>query len=485
MYYKCDFLFNHFDDDAYDRLIETYASEYCSNVKSEEKLVKIFNEIINSNIKYIIPTGFEWEGLILDLIRQIIIHKPGRMLFKRLMKTNENLIIKHSTEKDVKPHYSKQDKEVLIATAHEIYCVTLNRFKQKEFLKLENIFKLIHELIHALHDLESPKEDNHLVVEGLINSSLDNLEEQHTIYGIKKNELGEYIFDPICENTFHKIYNVPLRIDHRGAGVEPGSSPSVLDAACCGVLKHLKSILDVNPNALNQYYIKNGERYTLLTAAIQYQQEDVIDFLLTKEVDIHLIDQLGGALSAAIDKGNIAVIRRLVQMGAVIPSQCTLKESCLAKVIKSYHSENSREMNEKLLAILKEIPWGKTIDEPDIQGNPPLIQALEAGFGEGFATLIELGADVSNLKKSEDPLLIYFLKKLQLDKDDVWENSFDAEKAFDLLISAKGVDVNACNWLAETPLSISERLKNNYYSRRLKEQGAQGYSGQQLPEIYF
>ena len=278
----CNFSNNIFDFVEYDNLLESYVKEHCSKSKTEESINKLFDRIINSNIKIDHQIESKEYLLLSNSIKSIIAFEPGRKLFKGLLKHDRSVKVKISQEK--KSCYRPEVMEVVLSNSvdvDDIYIISQSLDGIKRFQKINLPFILAHEFIHFLHDSEGSLKRNHLVTEGLIHSSLDNLEEQHAILGIILDPKGNYIFDPICENTFNKLLGLSSRINHRG-GTLNGTSPNALDAAHCGVIAHLESLLESEPDLINRLFIKENKLFSLLSAAINNQHVEVIDFLLTK-----------------------------------------------------------------------------------------------------------------------------------------------------------------------------------------------------------
>ncbi len=211
----------------YEEMVNNYVNEKCSKPASGEKLAGLFDKIIQSETLKV-SSYFDFKGmqLVHACIKKIIACKPGRKLFKRLLQSGEKIFIRPSPLPESRFRHTKIKSkvfhhEIYLANNPETYYVTHNSHGNKTLHKQDPACTLFHELTHSLHYCENPKHKNKRVKEGLIDPEMDNLEEQHAISGITKDEQGMDVFDPICENTFHKILGMPLRVNHRGLALQP------------------------------------------------------------------------------------------------------------------------------------------------------------------------------------------------------------------------------------------------------------------------
>ena len=492
----------------YENSLNNYVDKKCDKTKSRD-VENIFKNIINSKIQINLSPDSEGYRFATHCIKKIISCKPGRQLIKRLMKTGETLTIEASL--NGKWGFSRERQAIGIINHPEHYYVAYDAHKGRIFAKVDQVCAFFHELVHALHWFENPelsqREKSVTDENELIHSEVDNGEEEHTIFGITKDMKGNYVFDPICENTFLKILGMPSRINHLGFCLKPGEKINASHALRCGLLDCLKSLLSEDPSLLNTFIeVKFKEiddkstKLTMLSAAIFYKREDIVDYLLSLEVDVNLPDDRGGALQVAVDKKNINAACQLVNRGAQILFQGSRDRSCLSDLILSFSSINTSEENEKITVLLQEVPWGDTLNATDSYlGRPPLMLTMDRGFSDAFFILLKLGADVNCRDNAiKNTVLMHLLYYFLYRKDDVVESEyegstsgddsgyggpdqvigefwkkFDAEKAFDVLMNTEGIDLNARNCLSESALHLAQELKNGHIITELKKRGAE------------
>ena len=165
-------------------------------------------------------------------------------------------------------------------------------------------------------------------------------------------------------------------------------------------------------------------------------------------------------------------------MGAKAPPRDYLNQSCISKLLRKF--QNLKELNaeRELIALLKMVPWGETINETNTDEKPPLVQALDLGVASVLKALIELGANLSIKDREENTPLVYLLKKLIENNDWILKKDFDAEQAFDILISAtNGDDIDTANMYGETALSLARKLNNVTFIEKLTRKGARSFYG--------
>jgi hypothetical protein len=130
-----------------------------------------------------------------------------------------------------------------------------------------------------------------------------------TILGYNHSEI-----DSCCENSFLATHGLPLRINHDGPEKQP---PTLIDVIKVGALGTLKEILKDDPLQINFVgYCSQAEATTsLLSAAAYYNNPAIIDFLLTSQVDIHTVDEIGGPILAALKHDHKELALSLAQRG--------------------------------------------------------------------------------------------------------------------------------------------------------------------------
>lgn len=216
---------------------------------------------------------------------RLIDTKPGAALIGRL--------IKHQKVIELKPIELKW----MATIRNEEFSVSLDlgmkffeySIDEKENLRVEKSKKtclLAHELLHILHVLDRTLRP--LNEKFLLDSSYENEEEQYTITGLFQKQ-GTWIFDPLCENTFHKaLGSKSYRVTHYGYAFkksEKGWSfidtlqasqkvPLLVDT----LIRDIKEDkVEINKPVFAPFV---GKRIRPLTAAIMLGQVDIIKALV-------------------------------------------------------------------------------------------------------------------------------------------------------------------------------------------------------------
>ncbi len=275
-----------------------------SKTPTSEKSKKIFYKIINSP-NFIFDKSNE---KITDLIRILVTVRPGRTLFKRLLKADKPLSIHFDSRKN-----SCFDETMIFINDSETYNFSVNLDGGIFFYSKPLFIILAHELIHALHYLEEGREAyiKKCRNTNILDPELDDLEEQETIIGEEDN-------GTLCENLFCFLFGYPLRINHRGfSGAFTAS-----DCASKGALANLKELLLSNPSLLNlpQKCINRYGKVTVVTplnASLDAHQVEISDYLFRVGVDVNAQDaHWGTALHLAVQTGQIDLIKILLEKGA-------------------------------------------------------------------------------------------------------------------------------------------------------------------------
>jgi ankyrin repeat protein len=274
-----------------------------SKTPASEKSKKIFDQIINSP-NFIFDKS---DKRITDDIKTLTTIRPGRTLFKRLLKADKPLSINFDSRRD-----SGFEDTSIFLNDSEMYHYSVNLDGEIFFYFTPLFIILAHELIHALHYFEEGREVflNKTRNINILDPDWDDLEEQETIMG----EEGQMT---LCENVFCFHFGYPLRINHRGFS-------GTFTASYCaskGALASLKELLISNPSLLNlpqKYSNRYGEvTATPLNASLAERQVEISDYLFRVGVDVNAQDDhWGTALHVAVQTGQLAVIKMLLDKGA-------------------------------------------------------------------------------------------------------------------------------------------------------------------------
>lgn len=296
--------------------IRNYLPEKANSKSSVlEKSNKVFNNIINS-------PNFTFDKndvRITDLIKKLISIRPGRTLFKRLLKANQPLKIVLDSLKEPACVYDSQTKAATITLNDYDSKVTLfdcvNPNGEKFFISTcDESITLAHELVHALHYFEEGLEFVKQKKSGnIIDPKLSNLEEQETILG-KEGE------GTLCENVFRFHFGHPLRINHQIILLNKEETLTASTCAFNGALVNLKSMLKEDPSFLNRSQQCTGTIYrkmTPLSASIIADEIEIFNALLQEGADVNARDECWGtALHAAIKTKQLVMVNLLLQKGA-------------------------------------------------------------------------------------------------------------------------------------------------------------------------
>jgi hypothetical protein len=331
----------HFDIIAYDKMVKNYVN----NLPKEDFDENLFNDFLSSNIR--IPENNEERKVILDSIMKIISTAPGKELIRRIIDSKKPFQIKFG------PRPICDEEGIVIDAKTAFKPVIVNN--EKRFEKEDITITIAHELIHLLHMIDNVDERDGISRHRNLLPGLDHLEEQATILGfVEQNDL----FDPICENTFNKIFGLNTRINHRAITIE---NFTARDAAHCGALDDLRQMIDENPQLINALVDNEGQKLSLLTIAVKGQQHEVIEYLLSKGYNPNLPDAIGTPLLLALRKKDLYAVQCLVQAGA------TCDPYALGQLLISFYLvTDNEEERANIVAIIKAVDW-EGVDISDLQ----------------------------------------------------------------------------------------------------------------------
>ncbi|MDD5613821.1 MAG: ankyrin repeat domain-containing protein [Candidatus Omnitrophica bacterium] len=203
-------------------------------------------------------------------------------------------------------------------------------------------------------------------------------------YTVKVLANGEYL----GEKKF-SIYN-----DSTSAGSEDGSSDYLYNAVLDDDIATLRDLLSkgADPNATNMFGM-----YALGTAASKGNL-DMIKILLENGADINSQDDMMGwtPLISAANKGNNEAVKLLIDRGAIIDAADTAGYTALIYAATAGYKDTV----ELLVKSGADINYASG-------GYSPLISALDNGHTETAKVLIENGADPnSSTETGETPLIL-------------------------------------------------------------------------------
>src|SRR5579862_6911073 len=159
-----------------------------SKTPASEKSRKMFDKITNSP-NFIFDKS---DKKLTDYITTLLSIRPGRTLFKRLLKADKPLTILLDSTKG---SCFKPDESTVFINDSEVDCICTNPNGEK-ILHGNASISLAHELVHVLHYFEEGSElEARSRSRNIIDPDLDDLEEQETIIGKEKEAV-------LCENVF-------------------------------------------------------------------------------------------------------------------------------------------------------------------------------------------------------------------------------------------------------------------------------------------
>jgi hypothetical protein len=416
-----------------------------SKTPASEKSKKVFDKIINSP-NFIFDKS---DKKLTDYITTLLSIRPGRTLFKRLLKADKPLTILLDSTKG---SCFKPDESTVFINDSEVDCICTNPNGEK-ILHGNASISLAHELVHVLHYFEDSEFTTKLKSRNIIDPEFDYLEEQETIIGKEKEAV-------LCENVFRFHFGYPLRINHRGA-----TSFTASDCAGQGYLGSLKEMLLANPSLLNlpqpfTTICSSGEA-TPLNAAISGGQQEIVAYLFEIGVDVHARDERFGTALHTAAIFNPSWIPELIKKGidpnAKNPEGFTAFELALG----------DKNANPEFLAPLTNLKELEMLDE---KGYSILHRTLREGNLEGFRILIRHGVDINSKDSSGNTSLMHccyneFYSYFAL--------SAQYKEKFMFLLENEQLDLNATNIKGESALSLAVQKGNLPQVDALVKKGAE------------
>ncbi len=416
-----------------------------------EKAKKNFDRIINSP-NFIFD---RYNENITNSIRTLVTIRPGRSLFKRLLKADQPLTIVFDPQKEPVCNYDRQAKAPTVTLNSKVFHhISVTSNGEKIFSPAPDFLILVHELIHALHYFEEgPTFVEKKVTFGRIpDPAWDDLEELETIMG----KIGTMT---LCENVFRYHFGHPLRINHLGISLNEEETPTVSTCAMRGILGSLKELLLSKPSLLNlpQFCSNTSiqEPITPLNASISAYHQEITDYLFQLGVDVNVWDShYGTALHVAILTNQLDLSLVLLEKGADIKVKNPQGYTTLELALLMNNDEmvellaplsNLKELDEKRLSILHR---ALTIENPD-----------------GFRALIRHGADINCKDLEGNTPLMY----------SCGANASIVNKPlnFQILLESDHLDLNAKNIHGESALSLLIRKLDFFNAYALLKKGAE------------
>jgi ankyrin repeat protein len=417
-----------------------------------EKLNKHFNRIINSP-NFIYDRN---DKKIADYITTLITIRPGRTLFKRLLKTDKLLQIVFDSKSESEFRYFGELIPIITLNDSKVtYGISANSAGEKMFISESGFIALAHELIHALHYFEERQEfiekSNN---KNILNPDLDDLEEEETIIG-KEGE------GTLCENLFRFRFGYPLRLNHIKLELNKESTFTLSDCAANGTLANLKELLLVNPSLLNLSQWRAGSQITgymtPLNAALWADQAEILEYLFQVGVDVNAEDEYWGTPLHTSALTNPDWITFLLKKGADpdVKESKGLTALELALFKKQYKAA-------EILAPLT------NINGLDKYGYSILHRSLEILSPEGIWTLIQYGADINCQDWDGNTPLMHCCNL-----DYTVDNKKEFQQKFKILLENDDIELNAKNINGESALSLAVQKKHFWQVDALVKNGAE------------
>jgi hypothetical protein len=295
---------------GYEALLDKAITSKKTPEEIQAKAQQLFEQAICTDSNIVIEGDQNFRQCIYKNFKQILEIKPGRKLFKKIFSFNKPL--------NIHPGHGYPGyfgKGSLRFNEGDYPMLVMDAKGEIKEQKVENFTVLAHELIHYLHDLEGTEDDDESESLDLIHSRFDNLEEQVTICGVKKNENKEYVFHSLCQNVFHRAVGLDPCCSHRSENLD---SLDLGAAAYLGIVSKVEEILKVNPKLVNQVsdFELGNAKLLPLTAAILSGDEALIEYLFESGADATLMDDHGGPLCAAVEAAKPMIAKKLVELGA-------------------------------------------------------------------------------------------------------------------------------------------------------------------------
>ncbi len=418
-----------------------------SKTPVSEKAKKVFDRIINSP-NFIFDKS---DKKLTNYITTLLTIRPGRTLFKRLLKADKPLKMVRDSKKE--SHFNPDVVTIFLNDSEVGYSVCTNPNGEK-ILHSDVSVNLAHELVHALHFFEEESEyEKRSMSRNIIDPELNDLEEQTTILGEKKKQV-------LCENVFRFHFGYPLRLNYTGV-----TSFTASDCAGQGYLGSLKEMLLSNPSLISLPQpltaVCSSEEATPLNAAISGGQREIVAYLFESGVDVHARDErFGTALHAAVisDLGVAALIKTGVDPNAKDPKGFTALEIAL---------KNRNDNATKILAPLTNLKELEMLDE---KGLSLVHRTLKKGTLEGFRALVRHGADINSKDFRGNTALMNCCCKDFFSSID-WFAEY--QEKFMFLLENEKLDLNAKNIKGESALSLAVQRGNLPQVDALVKKGAE------------
>jgi ankyrin repeat protein len=390
-----------------------------SKTPASEKSKKVFDKIINSP-HFIFDKS---DKKIFDYITTLLIIRPGRTLFKRLLKADKPLKIVLDAKHD--SYYEPSESTVILNDSKGFY-VSVNSNGEKFLTPEDPSICLAHELVHALHYFEEgPEFVKQKMLGNIIDPDFDDLEEQETIVGKEREAV-------LCENVFLFHFGYPLRVNHRGCDTITAS-----DCASLGALTNLKELLISDPFLINQIQLTSKRKYTPLNAAILENQMEIVNYLFQVGVDVNAQDGCGTALHAAVETNKPDLVKALLEKDAY-PEIRTRKGNALQLALHT--------RNDEIIEILA------PVTNLNKKNAPLLHNVIDDASPEGIKALIRHGADINHKDlDGNTPLMICC---------DFPEPNSETKQKFAILLEQENLDLNAKNKFGESALYLA--VKNGF-----------------------
>jgi ankyrin repeat protein len=261
---------------------------------------------------------------------------------------------------------------------------------------------------------------------------------------------------------------IRIIIMHQNSAKKKDPSVTIFEHCKTGAIDNIKELITADPNLI---YIKNDSGETLLCAAVQYQQEEIVKYLLEKNCSIGLTNDhqeiSGGAtkvltpLMRAASLGNVSILNLLIERALLIDQ------------------DKAPQQRKNLL------------EETDNSGMTALYYAIIGNQVHATKALLKAGADFSHIKdihgknmlevasSTGSTELVNLLKKyfnpvLELTNDEFEEyfskntlaiNRLKNSEQDSLLIqSCASADSEKALWLLSQPsINISEKNPNSHW----------------------
>jgi len=326
-------------------------------------------------------------------------------------------------------------------------------------LLIENNFDLTYSAIYAA-------EENKLELLKLVVAHGASVKESQKR---KKKLFSKYYVTAIEFATQHKNTDMALFLLEKGVTIR-----SAIDEA----------MINRHNDLLRKFVDDNKEKNTILIEAMQFSNEEIINYAVQKGADVHQKNKEGQTLlHLAAQTGNlINVARCLDKFNIDINTQSNTNETALMLATKA----NKMQVVEYLLA------RNASLDLENVNGETVLFYAARGNSLKTFELLVEKGVDINRKNKDGNTLLIEAIRSnntlvinFLLDQNvDINEENKDHYTAFQYAIGTvnssiierfleKGADINTKNVTNGTSLMYHAIEKEDLVKiTELKNKGA-------------